>query len=104
MVDSIGISDTSGEVEVLTRVHSAAARVKERILFRLGEWFLDAQAGTPFPDNERIVTNAILEVEDVTGVRNVSFEVDAQRRAYYSAEVLTIFGPTTVGPIHVNRP
>ena len=103
-MDSLGISDETGQVEVLTRVHSVAARVRERVLFRLGEWFLDAQAGTPFPDTEQIVTNSILEVDDVTGVRNVEFTVDAKRQAFYTAEVLTVFGPTTVGPIHVNRP
>ena len=104
-LDTLAIDENGPDDGVDRGSSGRRKRVKQRILFRLSASGSSmVRAGTPIPDNELTITNAILGVEDVTGVDNVKFRVDDKRRAFYAARVLTIFGPTEVGPIEVNRP
>lgn len=88
---------------VVDGIESVCQRVRERIYFVLGEWFLAREAGTPYfyrvlgQDDyglaERLITDTIRGVTDVTDVQDVSLVVDTvTRHAVYTARVLTIFG------------
>lgn len=84
-------------------LESVRQRTIQRLRFWLGTWFLQTTAGVPYledvfgfrPDERtaaRIISDVIREVEDVTGVRDVVFRLDADRVAHYSATVDTIYG------------
>lgn len=86
-------------------VDSVRQRVRQRLLFLFGEWFLATQSGVPHlqeilgnPDDldvvRRVITDHILAVEDVTGVQDVTVALDSERKrtVNYTAKVNTIYG------------
>ena len=93
---------------VVDRLESVSQRVEQHLRFFVGSWFMDTRRGTPhFRDilghqssislASTALSNAILEVDDTTAVRNMQIrEIRDTRRLSYSAEVDTIYGPTQV--------
>ncbi len=66
---------------------SVRQRVRQRLLFLFGEWFLQTQSGVPHlqevlgnPNDlaliRRVITEHIIAVEDVTGVQDVEVSFD----------------------------
>ena len=89
--------------EVVDGLESVRQRVQQHLRIRLGEYFLNSRAGLPdlrILGQRRqealaiqIIRDHILEVEDVTGVRNVVVSFDPRTRELsYSANVDTIYG------------
>ena len=84
-------------------LESVRARVKMRLLFWRGTWFTATEDGVPYlqevfgrqPDERlaaRIISDEIRGVTDVTGVRDLTFRLGADRVARYSATVDSIYG------------
>ena len=83
-------------------------RVTQRLRMWRGESFADSAKGVPYLQRilglrwdhalaERVITDAILSVDEVTGVTAVSVSLDAQDRTVrYAATVSTIHGSGAV--------
>ena len=81
--------------------------VQTRILLWLGEWFLDINEGTPFMQGilgkksldvaNATIKSRILGTQGVTGITNITSSVNPSTRVFtFSADIDTIYGPTTV--------
>lgn len=103
-MDNLHFDGRTGQLRVVKEKESVITRIRERLWFRVGEWFLDADAGVPPLAAESVITSAILSVDDVTGVRNATFQVDSNRSAFYSAHVDTVYGTIELGPFEVLGP
>ena len=99
------ISSTGGDLsfKVLDGQDSVRQRLVQHLLFRLGEWYLDTSLGLPDEELigqlvtrapvEAVITRFSLEVEDVTGVSDVTVDFDPNTRiTKYFQRVSTIFG------------
>lgn len=93
---------------IIDGLESARQRVVLALQFWFGQWFLNTSRGTPYTPEvlghqfdpslaRRAITETILGVQDVTGVRDIDLTFDARARTLrYSATVDTIYGPTTI--------
>ena len=102
-------ADSVGGLEVVDGLESVRQRIIFALRFWLGEWYLNSGDGAPYrPEIFRkptsaglagvIITNRIRGVDGVTGVSNVSVELDPMQRHFtYSASVQTEFGDLTIG-------
>ena len=101
--------EPSGDItfETVDGLESVRQRVRQRLLFQRGEYYVNELDGVPYVGDvlryqfepglaEAVITEAILAVEDVTGVRDVQITFDSRnRRITYQAEVLSRFGSTS---------
>ena len=93
---------------LIVTVDKAAAllqKIHQRLLFFLGEWFLDATRGVPYFENilggynfeiiSSIFTNEILKEESVENVINTEVSFDAVHRKFtYSCGIISLYGLT----------
>jgi len=88
--------------------YAAATKIKTRLLFWEGEWFLDTRQGTPWiryilvknPNLNLIriiVSKILLSVKSVASVLSVTIEVNAQREASIGFEAITSDGRKVSG-------
>ena len=85
---------------------AVAQNVRTRLLFVLGEWFLDLEEGVPYlqsiftkPEQlsvvESVLKSRILETEDVTELNEFKLLFDSvERTVTINAKVRTIYGTT----------
>lgn len=97
------VLDASGNIKIITGVESLAENIDQRLKLFLGKWFMDTTAGVPYfeeilkkpvdPDLVASILNAeILKEPEVTGITNVTADLDANTRDFsYSATVNHIF-------------
>lgn len=93
-----------GDLSLVKAGNEVAQNLKERLLFILGEWFLDTTVGIPYfesiwiknpnPDLvDDIFKSAIQETDDVIELLEFSSSFDTQQRKYsVSFKVNTTFG------------
>lgn len=85
MADTLSLLDH--RIDVLSGVVSASQRVRQRLLFLNGEWFLDQRLGTPYRTTllgEHVAPELAVEelravalaVEGVDSVEVISYEYD----------------------------
>lgn len=97
----------SGLLEDLASVRE---RVRERLLFLAGEWYSDSRLGTPYESQvlgrsynpsitRQALDAAVISVDGVTGISDVSMEVDAGRVLRYRARIGTPYGN---GEVEIN--
>lgn len=101
---TLGTTDGDLDWSIVADGISLAQRLKQRIRFWAGEWFLATDRGVPYlpeilghfsPDNlaEQIITAQLRTVPDVTDVTDVVADFDYERRILtYSAVVHSRFG------------
>ena len=101
---TLTIDETYGDLvlgaRLATGTDSLRMRVMERLRHWQGQWFLDANSGVPYLANiigrqnvdhipRSILTQQVLSVEGVAGVRDVQYSYDRRtRRASYSCTVV----------------
>lgn len=102
------IVGSNNSLIILTDLNALVDKIRERLNFFLGEWFLNSTVGVPYfqeifekPLNSSLIVSIlnaeILKEPDVTDVTNSVVEFDETTRKFnYSANVQTIYGPTTV--------
>lgn len=92
-----------GRASLIGGLEAIYQSCKTRLLQFQGEWFLDANAGTPWRDvlgrtfnqiqTEKIIRNRLGGVEGVSSVAGVSVAFDRQTRtANIQASITTIYG------------
>jgi hypothetical protein len=99
----------SGQLNYLINTPAAVAQaVQTTLLLWLGEWYLNVNAGTPYPEaiigthSQAIADNAIINViNNVQGMINISnyqSQIDPVTRKYsvISGTLNTIYGETEV--------
>ncbi len=105
--------DSAGDIYVrdgsLARAVGADAvvqRLRTKLRFYLGEWYLNRAAGVPWfqkifstpadiENNERIIKKLILDDPDVVEIQEFSSAFEGATRAYtITFRVLTVFGPS----------
>ena len=103
-LDTGAPSELTGKIA--TGLDSLRQRVRQRLLFWAGTWFLDTSAGVPYTQNilgasgnvpliTQMITDQILDVSGVQAVRNVRVSYDGDARHYtYSATVTGSDGTT----------
>ena len=89
---------------VIDGLDSVRQRVRQRLRFFRGEWFLDTTLGVPYFQNIFVrpatlelalstLVDAIQDVEDVVSVRDVTGDIDPETRRFtFVATVETAFG------------
>lgn len=103
---------TAGDVDltVVDGIESVRQRVEQRLRFWSATWFANQRAGVPYLGDvfltrqdgalaRRAVTDAVLSVPDVTGVRDIETELTADRRWRYHAVADTVYGPMDVDQV-----
>ena len=100
--------DAQGNLALADELPSVELRVLERLRFWRSEWFLAFNDGVPYLTEifqrpvsvglaSSILTNEVLNVEEVTGVLNVEASIDpATRTLFWSATVSSTFGDVQV--------
>ena len=95
-------------LEIVDGLESVRQRVTQRLRMFRGEYYLDTRQGVPYIDDilkhnydealaNRVITDTILSVQDVTGVTDISLSfVSATRELTYNANVQTIFGNMSI--------
>lgn len=88
---------------------TVAQAVVTRLLLWAGEWFLDADEGTPYlqkilgygTQNTRDVSirERILDTPGVDSILSYSSSVDGKRSMRVTCEVMTIYGPATINSV-----
>lgn len=104
--------DATGNLVFVTGADAVAQRVRSRLQFFRGEWFLDTRQGVPYfedilvknPRRELVVSllrEAILETPGVASITTFSLSIDnATRSASVTFKALTTDGDTVdVGPV-----
>ena len=96
---------------VVDGIESLRQRIGQRLRFRVGEWQLDRRQGTESvlgfeytPELAAAVLSGAIRdegAEEVTGISNVQFNLDADRRLSYYAIVNTIYGVMTLTGVAV---
>ena len=106
---TLGATLTDIDFTIVEEAESVRQRVRQHLKFWLSTWFLNRTAGIPYlpevvgslstPDlAARVITDAILDVADVTAVSDVVVSFDRDRRIFsYSAFVSTIYGDMDIG-------
>ena len=99
---------TNNSLIMLVDLNALVDKVKERLNFFLGEWFLNSNVGVPYfqqifekPLNSSLIVSTlnaeILKEPDVITVTNSVVEYDEFTRNFgYRADVETIYGSATV--------
>ena len=100
--------DATGNLLIVTGLEGLRQRVLERLLFWVGEWFLNAPDGVDYREEifQRPISSGlaaaeiseqIRSVEGVDNVSRVTASIDPDtRRFHYSATVHSSFGDTEV--------
>ena len=106
--------DAAGNLLMVTALEDLRQRVVERLLFWVGEWYLDIADGVSYRTDifqrqlsvglaSAEVTAKIRAVEGVVSVSGVQAVIDAtSRRFSYAATVHSAFGSTEVNIGRVN--
>ena len=101
---TLGSIDGDLDWTVASDGESLAQRVRQRMHFWLGEWFLHTDRGVPYlpdilghfePDNlaEQIITSQIRTVPEVDDVTDVEVEYDWEsRKIFYAAVIHSRYG------------
>lgn len=106
-VDSEGIADLDNTVVDATE--GMAQRIRQRLLFRYGTWFLRPEAGIvriqdwPVSDPDGLAmlgttfADSLRALEEVTGVTGIDFRYDPRERIFhFEAVVQTVYGDLQV--------
>ncbi len=83
-----------------------AQAVQTRLRLFLGEWFVNLGDGVPWLTQvvgknskttyDQVIRQTILDTEGVSSIVSYSSSVSPQRRLTITAQIETIYGPTTV--------
>ena len=105
------INSTGADItnEIVDGLDSARQRIEQHMLYWLRTWFLNARGGVPYETIlkhnisdevfRRIITDAILEVEDADSVEDVIITRNRQERSIsFQARVITPFGEVRIEP------
>ena len=107
-INQAASGDISIPVQTVDGIESVRQRVVQRLQMFRGEYYLDTRQGVPYIDDilkhqydenlaRRVVTDAILSVEDVVSVSDVALNFNADTRTLsWTSNVQTIFGGITV--------
>lgn len=97
---------STGDLVILTGIEATAQRLRRKLRFFLGEWFLDTRLGVPYFESILVKnpqTNIILSIyrqiifddEAVTTLNDLNLEYDAANRTLS----VTFRAETTEGPL-----
>ncbi len=98
----------SNRLKIVEGIDHAAIKIRNRLLFYLGEYFLDTRLGLPYFQNillknpnleivKGIFSKAILSVSTITNVQVTSIFIDEQRKLHYTFIAKHISGGTITG-------
>ena len=104
---TLGVTNGDLDGTLVDGLTSLRQRIEQRLLFPLGEWSLNPDAGTPSLLGFRgaaqvaaaVLSDTIVDEggEEVVDVVDVVVEQDSETRTLsYSATVLTVYGSTTL--------
>jgi len=108
--------DDQGNLSTVSGIEALRQKILQKLRFFQGEWFLNINEGVPYFQQifarpidaglaASIFNNEILEEEEVTGLKNVSANLDPITREFrYNAIVESVFGIINIAQLETIAP